>query len=66
MKQITCDVCRETIFDRCEWHWTMRRETLMGDRKKVHICARCGTALIDSIMEQRHRNEGVPIDGGDE
>lgn len=37
----------------------------MGDRQKLHICPTCATALIDVIMEKRHENEGVPVDGGE-
>ena len=66
MKQVTCDICREPIIDPCQWHWTLRRETLMGDRKKVHICPRCGTALIDVVMDKRHENEGILVNGGDD
>lgn len=65
MKRTTCDICMDTIFDRCQWHWTLRRETLMGDRQKLHICPTCATALIDVIMEKRHENEGAPVDGGE-
>ena len=65
MKVVECDICRDRIFDPCEWHWTMKRETLRGDKKKLHICGRCATALIDAVIEKRKQNEGVPVNGDD-
>ena len=63
MKQVSCDICRDVIFDKCQWHWTLQKRTLMGDKQRMHICPRCGTALIDLIMDKRREYDQPPVNG---
>ena len=66
MKRIECDICREPQIDRCEWHWEIKKKCFhTGDKRKIHICARCATAIIDVVMEKRKTYDAAPVCGED-
>lgn len=67
MKRIECDFCRDVMFDPFEWHWEIKKKCFRtGDKKTMHICARCGQALLDVVSEKRRTYDSVPTCGEEE